>query len=162
MCRPREILEASLKPVETDKLYGVMYQGIVMKNEMIFAYPPKTMNFLGEGGCKRCREDGRDSDIRLHVVFQPRGHMSFNHYLPPPYKGEIRPWDVSPPLRFLSKELQNEARSRVKGLIVEYADYQPHLLGCSPDYEKEIKSLKVKTKMAPKNIADVRFQWPAE
>ena len=133
-----------------------------MCNEGVFAYPLTKLSLAEDVGCGECRTVGRDdTDLRFHVVFQPRGYMSPSYFGSP--GNHTRPWDVSPPLRLLSAEGQKKAKERAKEIATEYRDYQPLSFGFSTDYKEEIKAAsKMKTKRVPGRIMQVRFQKTSE
>ena len=109
MCRAREVLEANLQPPFEHK-YGKQHEALVMCNEGVFAYRLTKLPLAEDVGCGECRTVGRDdTDLRFHVVFQPRGYMSPSYYGSP--ANDTRPWDVCPPMRVLSAERQRRQRS---------------------------------------------------
>jgi hypothetical protein len=90
LCRPRLELEAGLEPwgvpaevdgVSSGEQYLRAFDGVVMKGENIFAYPPTIV------------KQKTNKDILFHVMFQPRGLMSPSY----PFDGDvtIKAWDVA-------------------------------------------------------------------
>ena len=67
-----------------------------MRGESVYAFPAKFDEAKWEAhSCKDCaKKERRDSDVRLHMVFQPRGNMSPIYPTDTDYT-EVRAWDVA-------------------------------------------------------------------
>ena len=99
-----------------------------MRGESVYAFPAKFDDAKWEAhSCKDCaKKERRDSDVRLHMVFQPRGNMSPIYPTDTDYS-EVRAWDVA-----LSQALyarcpypKDKKPEKALALYREYADYYP-------------------------------------
>ena len=107
-----------------------------MRGEAVYAFPAKMEDGKWEAhSCKDCeKKERRDQDVRLHMVFQPRGNMSPIYPTDTDYS-EVRAWDVA-----LSQALyarcpypKDKKPEKALALYREYADYYPdrHVQGGS-------------------------------
>ena len=105
-------------------------KAIAIKGEAVYAFPEKLEEDVWAGkACSKCTGkalNNRDKDIRLHMVFQPRGRMSPTYPTEADYT-EVRAWDVA-----LSTALYGrcpfpagEVPAKADALYREYAGYYP-------------------------------------
>ena len=164
LCRGRVELERSLRPTTTSGV-DFKHKATVIKGEAVYAFPLKMEEIFWHGKCcNTCHLkvlQGRDKDVRLHMVFQPRGQMSPTYPTVSDYT-EIRAWDVA-----LSQALYatcpikgSVAPPKADALYREYADYFPErYVNGGSGYENAKKRTigRTKTKRAvPQAILDAR------
>jgi hypothetical protein len=120
-------LEASLSPT-TQSGIDRKRRLIAIKGEAVYAFPAKLEDGNWEAhACKLCADKtSRDKDVRLHMVFHPRGHMSPIYPTDTDYT-EVRAWDVA-----LSQALyarcpypSGKVPEKALALYRAYADYYP-------------------------------------
>ena len=127
LCREREALERSLT-VTTSSGLDRKRRATAIKGEAVYAFPSKMDDGKWEAhACQVCAgKDNRDKNVRLHMVFQPRGLMSPIYQTDTDYT-EVRAWDVA-----LSQALyarcpyrSGNVPQKAVALYRAYADYYP-------------------------------------
>jgi hypothetical protein len=161
LCREREGLESSLIPPTINHVDGPR-RAVVLKAEAVYAFPERMPDDeFGKAACHLCgNKEARDKDVRLHLIFQPRGLMCPAYKLDSEYT-EVVAWDVA-----LSPALydrcpypsSNKIPPKADSLWRGYQDFYPdrYTQGGYKDEKKKVIGKVKEPRVVPENIKNAR------